>query len=63
MGDPSLIVPTENVDIKDSLSNEEILVQIIDRQIRKLRQRMLYQSKSLGGINLLKKRLGKLRRI
>ncbi|WMV42175.1 hypothetical protein MTR67_035560 [Solanum verrucosum] len=37
MGDPSLIIPTENIGIKDSLSYEEILVQILDCQVRKLR--------------------------
>ncbi|KAH0729669.1 hypothetical protein KY290_000789 [Solanum tuberosum] len=37
MGDPSLIIPTEDIGINDSLSNEEIPVQILDRQVRKLR--------------------------
>ncbi|WMV14105.1 hypothetical protein MTR67_007490 [Solanum verrucosum] len=37
MGDPSLIIPTEDTGIKDSLSYEEIPVQILDRQVRKLR--------------------------
>ena len=37
MGDPSLIIPTENIGIKDSLSYGEIPVQILDRQVRKLR--------------------------
>ncbi|WMV32270.1 hypothetical protein MTR67_025655 [Solanum verrucosum] len=37
IGDPSLIVQTENVGIKDNLSYEEIPVQILDRQVRKLR--------------------------
>ncbi|WMV23892.1 hypothetical protein MTR67_017277 [Solanum verrucosum] len=37
MGDPSLIIPTEDIGIKDSLSYEEITVQILDRQVRKLR--------------------------
>ncbi|XP_019070690.1 uncharacterized protein [Solanum lycopersicum] len=36
MGDPSLIVPTENIRIKDILSYEEIPIQILDRQVRKL---------------------------
>ncbi|WMV44923.1 hypothetical protein MTR67_038308 [Solanum verrucosum] len=30
IGDPSLILPTENIRITDSLSYEEILVQILD---------------------------------
>ncbi|WMV40919.1 hypothetical protein MTR67_034304 [Solanum verrucosum] len=37
MGDPSLIIPTEDIGIKDSLSYEDIPVQILDRQVRKLR--------------------------
>lgn len=37
MGDPSLIIPTEDISIMDSLSDEEILVHILDRQVRKLR--------------------------
>ncbi|WMV10836.1 hypothetical protein MTR67_004221 [Solanum verrucosum] len=37
MGDPSLIIPTEDIGIKDSLLYEEIHVQILDRLVRKLR--------------------------
>ncbi|WMV19263.1 hypothetical protein MTR67_012648 [Solanum verrucosum] len=37
MGDPLLIIPTEDIGIKDSLSYEEIVVQILDRQVQKLR--------------------------
>ncbi|WMV41020.1 hypothetical protein MTR67_034405 [Solanum verrucosum] len=37
MGDPSLIIPTEDIGIKDSLSYEENPVQILNRQVRKLR--------------------------
>ncbi|WMV26002.1 hypothetical protein MTR67_019387 [Solanum verrucosum] len=37
MVDPSLIIPTEDIGIKDNLSYEEISVQILDRQVRKLR--------------------------
>ncbi|WMV42308.1 hypothetical protein MTR67_035693 [Solanum verrucosum] len=36
-GDPSLILPTESIRIKDNLSYEEIHVQILDRQVRRLR--------------------------
>ncbi|WMV58156.1 hypothetical protein MTR67_051541 [Solanum verrucosum] len=39
MGDPLLIIPTENIGIKDSLSYEEIPLQILDRQVRKLRNK------------------------
>ncbi|WMV51088.1 hypothetical protein MTR67_044473 [Solanum verrucosum] len=37
IGDPSLILPTESVKIKDNLSYEEVPVQILDRQVRRLR--------------------------
>ncbi|WMV30060.1 hypothetical protein MTR67_023445 [Solanum verrucosum] len=37
MGDPSLIIPTENIGIKDNLSYEEIPFEILDRQVCKLR--------------------------
>ena len=36
MWDPSLIIPTKNIGIKDSLSYEEISVEIIDRQVCEL---------------------------
>ncbi|WMV09377.1 hypothetical protein MTR67_002762 [Solanum verrucosum] len=37
IGDPSLIIPTKDIGIKDSLSYDEIPVQILDHQNRKLR--------------------------
>ncbi|WMV29470.1 hypothetical protein MTR67_022855 [Solanum verrucosum] len=39
MGDPSLIIPTENISIKDNLSYEEVPIEILDRQVRKLRSK------------------------
>ncbi|WMV26139.1 hypothetical protein MTR67_019524 [Solanum verrucosum] len=47
MGDPSLIIPTANIGIKDSLSYEEILVHILDRQVRKLRTKKVASIKVL----------------
>ncbi|WMV24334.1 hypothetical protein MTR67_017719 [Solanum verrucosum] len=47
MGDPSLIIPTEDIGIKDSLSYEEIPVKIIDRQVRKLRTKEVASVKVL----------------
>ncbi|WMV18849.1 hypothetical protein MTR67_012234 [Solanum verrucosum] len=47
IGDPSLIIPTENIWIKDSLSYEEISVQILDRQVRKLRTKEVASAKVL----------------
>ncbi|WMV54578.1 hypothetical protein MTR67_047963 [Solanum verrucosum] len=47
MGDPSLIIPTEDTGIKDSLSYEEIHVQILDRQVGKLRTKEVVSVKVL----------------
>ncbi|WMV40590.1 hypothetical protein MTR67_033975 [Solanum verrucosum] len=47
MGDPSLIIPSENIGITNSLSYEEILVQILDRQVRKLRTKHVASVKLL----------------
>ncbi|WMV23732.1 hypothetical protein MTR67_017117 [Solanum verrucosum] len=37
IGDPSLILPTEKIRITDSLSYEDIPVQILDRQVHRFR--------------------------
>ena len=37
MGDPLLIIQIKNSGIKDSLSYEDIPVQVLDRQVRRLR--------------------------
>ncbi|KAH0695075.1 hypothetical protein KY285_022172 [Solanum tuberosum] len=47
IGDPSLILPTESVRIKDGLSYEEIPVQILDRQVRRLRTKEVASVKVL----------------
>ncbi|WMV45802.1 hypothetical protein MTR67_039187 [Solanum verrucosum] len=47
MGDPSLIIPIENIGIKDNLSYEEIPVQILDRQVCKLRTKEVASVKVL----------------
>ncbi|WMV45807.1 hypothetical protein MTR67_039192 [Solanum verrucosum] len=47
MGDSSLIISIENIEINDSLSYEEISVQILDRQIRKLRTKEVASVKDL----------------
>ena len=36
LGDPASIVPLESVVVKDRLSYEDVLVQILDRQVRRL---------------------------
>ncbi|WMV19737.1 hypothetical protein MTR67_013122 [Solanum verrucosum] len=47
LGNPSLILPTESVRINDSLSYEEIPVQILYRQVRRLRTKDIASVKVL----------------
>ena len=47
LGDSSLIVPTEDVGIKDNLSNEEVVVLILNHQVRKLRTKKVESVKVL----------------
>ncbi|WMV33400.1 hypothetical protein MTR67_026785 [Solanum verrucosum] len=47
MGDPSLIIRTKDIGIKDSLSYGEIPVQILDRKVRKLRTKEVASVKVL----------------
>ncbi|WMV24889.1 hypothetical protein MTR67_018274 [Solanum verrucosum] len=44
---PSLIIPIENIGIKDNLSYEKIHVEIIDSQVRKLRNKEVASVKLL----------------
>ncbi|WMV58926.1 hypothetical protein MTR67_052311 [Solanum verrucosum] len=47
IGDPSLIIPTEDIGINDNLSYEETPVQILDRQVPKLRTKEVASVKVL----------------
>ncbi|WMV22944.1 hypothetical protein MTR67_016329 [Solanum verrucosum] len=47
IGDPSLILPTRSIKIKDNLSYEEVPVQILDRQVRRLRTKEVASVKVL----------------
>ncbi|WMV59116.1 hypothetical protein MTR67_052501 [Solanum verrucosum] len=47
MGNPSLIIPTEDIGIKDSLYYEEIPVVILDCQVCKLRTKEVASFKDL----------------
>ncbi|XP_070035472.1 uncharacterized protein [Nicotiana tomentosiformis] len=47
VGDPSAIVPVETIEISEELSYEEILVAILDRQVRKLRNKEIASVKVL----------------
>ena len=39
VGDPAYVVPLESVAVKDSLSYEDVPIDIIDRQVRRLRNK------------------------
>ncbi|XP_070002836.1 uncharacterized protein [Nicotiana sylvestris] len=47
IGDPSLIVPVETIEANEELSYEEIPVAILDRQVRKLRNKEIASVKVL----------------
>ncbi|WMV29336.1 hypothetical protein MTR67_022721 [Solanum verrucosum] len=47
MADPSLIIPIENIGIKDNLSYEEIPIEILHRQVRKWRTKEVTSVKVL----------------
>ncbi|WMV41550.1 hypothetical protein MTR67_034935 [Solanum verrucosum] len=63
MGDPSLIIPTEELGIKDNLSYEDIPVQILDHQVRKLKTKEVASVKVFWRNHLLRKLLGRLREL
>ena len=50
MGDPAFIVPLESVAVKDSLSYEDVPVEILDRQVRRLRNKEVASVKVLWRI-------------
>ncbi|WMV49956.1 hypothetical protein MTR67_043341, partial [Solanum verrucosum] len=39
VGDPAFVVPLQTVGVKDSLSYEDVPVEILDRQVRRLRNK------------------------
>ncbi|WMV38093.1 hypothetical protein MTR67_031478 [Solanum verrucosum] len=47
MGDLSLIIPTENIGIKENLSYEEVPIEILDRQVHKFRTKEVASVKVL----------------
>ena len=55
VGDLTSIVPLESVAVKDSLSYEDVLVEILDRQVKRLRNKkvasvkVLWRSQSVEG--------------
>ena len=52
VGDPSSIVPLESVAVKDSLSYDDVPVESLDRQVRRLRNKNVISVKIFcGGIS------------
>ncbi|WMV30748.1 hypothetical protein MTR67_024133 [Solanum verrucosum] len=55
MGDPTLIITLESVDVNDSCTYEDVPVKILDRQVRRLRfkevasVKVLWRSQSVKG--------------
>ena len=55
IGDPAVVVPLDNTDIHAILSYEEIPVEILDRQIRRLRNKevplvkVIWRNQSIEG--------------
>ncbi|WMV09286.1 hypothetical protein MTR67_002671 [Solanum verrucosum] len=47
VGDPASVVPLETVAVKDSLSFEDVPVEILDRQVRSLRNKEVASVKVL----------------
>ena len=47
LGDPSSIVPLEVVNVEENLSYEEVPVEILDRQIKRLRNKEIASVKVL----------------
>ncbi|WMV25581.1 hypothetical protein MTR67_018966 [Solanum verrucosum] len=47
VGDPASVVPLESVAVKDSLSYEDVPVEILDRQVRRLRNKEVTSVKVL----------------
>ena len=52
VGNPASVVPLDSVVVKDSLSNEDVLVEILDRHIRRLRKKETLKSRFCGGVRL-----------
>ena len=63
MRDPLVIIPTKDIFMKDILSYEDIQVQIIDRQVSKLRTKDVASINVNVEIGLLKRLHRKARRI
>ena len=54
MGDPASIMPLESVAVKDSLSYEDVPIEILDRQVRRLRNKEVASVKVLWRTQLIR---------
>ncbi|WMV57277.1 hypothetical protein MTR67_050662 [Solanum verrucosum] len=48
VGDPAYVVPLKTVAVKDSISCEDVPVEILDRQVKRLRNKEVTSVKVLG---------------
>ncbi|XP_069146029.1 uncharacterized protein [Solanum lycopersicum] len=53
IGDPESILPIEGLDVDESLSYEDVLVEILDRQVKKLRNKKVASVKDLWKSQLI----------
>ena len=63
MGNPTSIVPLESVVVKDSLTYEEVVVDILDCEVQSCKTNKSLQLKFCGGVSLLSELLGKKKQI
>lgn len=55
IGDPAMVIPLENMGVKDSMSYEEVNIEILDLWVHRLRKKevilvkLLFQNQSVGG--------------
>ena len=53
IGDPKSILPIEDLGMKDNISYEEVPVQVLDRQIKRLRNKKVASVRVLRKNNLV----------
>ena len=63
IGDENTIVPLLNVTIVENLSYEEVPVEILDREVKRLRTKEIASDKLPRGTNMLKAPHGKPKKI
>ena len=51
VGDPAFVVPLESLAVKDTLSYEDVSVEILNRQVGRLETKMLFQSRFCGQVS------------